>query len=272
MYPPFKGPSVSVVIPTLNEAENLPFVLPRIPTWVQEIILVDGSSTDNTVLVAQSLLPDIRIVQQKGRGKGSALRQGFAIATGDIIVMLDADGSTDPEEMGMFVRLLRNGADLVKGSRFLQGAGTADMPCYRRLGNCALTLFVRLLFGCAYSDLCYGYSAFWARTLPLLQLDADGFEIETLINLRALRAKLHVLEVHSLEARRIHGCSHLKTIPDGWRVFMTILRERFFPPTIEALMPAGIRMDFRGKSAPEYPLRAKELVGLEFEREKRQVQ
>lgn len=226
MSPAFKNPTVSVIIPTLNEAENLPHVLPRIPDWVDEVVLVDGNSTDNTVQVARELRSDIHIIRQQGQGKGAALRQGFAAARGDIIVMLDADGSTDPAEMGRYVRYLRDGADFVKGSRFLQGAGTTDMTSFRRLGNAFLTTFVKWLFGCSYTDLCYGYMAFWARVLPQLSLDADGFEIETLISLRALRAKLHVLEVHSFEAPRLHGASHLRTIPDGFRVLRTILNER----------------------------------------------
>src|SRR6185436_18666456 len=74
-------PRVSVIIPALNEAENLKYVLPRIPDWVHEVLLVDGNSTDTTVEVAHSLRPDIQIVQQQGRGKGAALRSGFAPAT-----------------------------------------------------------------------------------------------------------------------------------------------------------------------------------------------
>lgn len=220
---------VSVVIPALNEADNLPYVLPRIPSWVDEVLLVDGHSTDNTVEVAQRLWPSIRIVQQQGKGKGAALRSGFAAATGDIIVMLDADGSTDPAEMGLFVQVLCNGADFVKASRFLQGAGTSDMPLHRQFGNEVLTMMVRLLFGGRFSDLCYGYNAFWARVLPLLELDGDGFEIETMMNVRALRAGLKVVEMPSFEAERVHGVGRLRTIPDGWRVLKTIVKERLRP-------------------------------------------
>jgi len=222
-------PSVSVVIPALNEAKNLPFVLPRIPKWVCEVILVDGDSTDDTIEVARKLLPDIHIVRQRDCCKGAALRQGFDAATGDIIVMIDADGSTDPSEMGMFVRLLRNGADFVKGSRYLQGAGSADISFFRGAGNTALTVLVRLLFGGYFTDLCYGYMAFWRHWLPALHLDADGFEIETLMSVRALTARLKVFETHSYEAKRLHGESHLKAIPDGFRVLSTILKERFTP-------------------------------------------
>jgi glycosyltransferase involved in cell wall biosynthesis len=216
---------VSVVIPALNEAENLQHVLPRIPHWVDEIILVDGHSTDGTPDVAREICPDIRIVTQERKGKGEALRVGFKAATGDIIVMLDADGSTDPEEIPMFIGPLLAGADFVKGSRFLQGGGTADMSMLRRAGNWFFTKIVRMLHGGRYTDLCYGYNAFWARVLPALQLDGDGFEIETVMNVRALKAGLKVVEVPSFEQLRIHGESHLRTFPDGWRVLKAIRRE-----------------------------------------------
>lgn len=219
--------TITVVVPALNEAENLPHVLPLIPAWVSEIILVDGHSTDATVEVARALCPNIRVVQQQGRGKGAALRSGFAAAQGDIIVMLDADGSTSPQEIPAFVGALLSGADFVKGSRFMQGGGTADMPLYRQLGNGGLTLAVRVLFGGNFSDLCYGYNAFWRRVLPQLALDGDGFEIETMMNVRALRAGLRVAEVPSFEAERVYGVGRLRAFPDGWRVLKTIVRERF---------------------------------------------
>jgi glycosyltransferase involved in cell wall biosynthesis len=227
------GARVSVVVPALNEAENLPYVLPRIPSWIHEVILVDGRSTDDTVSVARQLLPNIRVVEQVGKGKGDALRLGFESATGDIIVMLDANGSTDPGEIPAFVGTLLSGADFAKGSRFNQGAGTTDMPLHRRLGNWVFVSAVRVLFGGRYSDLCYGYNAFWSRVVPRLQLNADGFEIETLMNIRALRADLRIAEVASFEAPRVFGEGRLQTWPDGWRVAKTIWREwrKPFRPT-----------------------------------------
>lgn len=219
--------SVSVVIPTLNEEKNLLFLLPLIPTWVKEIIIVDGYSTDRTRELAISLHPKIRVIYQSGPGKGSALRSGFAEASGDIIVMLDADGSHDPSEIPLFVSALLAGADFAKGSRFIQGGGTDDMEWYRRLGNWCLKLMVGLSFGGKYSDLCYGYNAFQSKSLDVLNLDADGFEIETQINIRALKNNLKIKEVPSFEAERMFGTSYLKTIPDGWRVLKTIVRETF---------------------------------------------
>ncbi len=218
-------PTISVVIPALNEAANLPHVLPRIPDYVHEVLLVDGHSHDGTDTVARALRPDIRIIQQARRGKGDALRCGFEAATGDIVVMLDADGSTDPAEIPNFVQALLAGADVAKGSRFLKGGGTADMPFYRRLGNWGFVLLVRVLFGANYSDLCYGYNAFWAYVLPSINLDSDGFEIETKLNVQVVREGFHVTEVPSFEKPRVYGDSRLRTFPDGWRVLTTILRE-----------------------------------------------
>ncbi len=221
--------SVSVVIPTLDEAKNLPHVLPGIPDWVHEIVLVDGGSTDGTIEMAKELRDDVVIIEDLTPGKGAALRRGFDVAEGDIIVMIDADGSMDPGEIPAFVSVLLGGSDYAKGSRFCHGGGTSDMEWYRKLGNWGLTQAVRLGFGGRYSDLCYGYNAFWASSVKRLELDADGFEIETLMNIRALTMGLTVTEVPSFESERVHGTSHLNTITDGWRVLKTIISERRNP-------------------------------------------
>jgi glycosyltransferase involved in cell wall biosynthesis len=228
-------PRVSVVIPTLNEARNLAHVFAALPADLHEVILVDGHSVDGTPDVARRLRPDVRVVNQTRTGKGNALACGFAAATGDIIVMIDADGSTDPAEIPRFVEALTSGADFAKGSRFAPGAGSSDITPLRRLGNKLLGLAVNVIYGTRYSDLCYGYNAFWARHAPAFGLQAespgqrkvwgDGFEIETVLNLRASAAGLAITEVPSFEHARIHGESNLRTLRDGQRVLRTILTE-----------------------------------------------
>lgn len=219
------APTVSVVIPALNEAANLPHVFATLPSWIHELVLVDGHSTDETVAVARTLRPDLKIVTQHGRGKGDALAAGFAACTGDIIVMIDADGSTDGREIVRFVGALAAGADFAKGSRFSNGGGTDDMTLFRRYGNRFLNVLVNQMYGTRLTDLCYGYSAFWSRHLDALAVDCPGFEVETLMTIRAAKAGLRIQEIPSHEQIRIHGASNLRAVRDGWRILRVITRE-----------------------------------------------
>jgi glycosyltransferase involved in cell wall biosynthesis len=219
------APAVSVVIPCKNEARNLPIVFATLPEWISEVVLVDGQSVDDTVAVAKECYPKIKIVHQVGAGKGDALRAGFAACTGDIIVMIDGDGSTDGNEIIRFVAALLAGADYAKGSRFASSGGSDDITWHRRLGNRALCGMVNVALGTRYTDLCYGYNAFWSRVLPELHLDCLGFEIETMMNIRAARAGLRVQEIPSHEKCRVHGTSNLRVVFDGWRIFKVIAAE-----------------------------------------------
>jgi glycosyltransferase involved in cell wall biosynthesis len=217
------------VIPALNEAANLPHVLTRIPAIVDEIVLVDGHSDDDTVAVARMLRPDVRVVFQNGRGKGNALACGFAAASGDIIVMLDGDASNDPGEIPRFVEALLRGHDFAKGSRYKLGGSSSDITPIRALGNRVLGLAVNVLFRTRYTDLCYGYNAFWRHCLPHMSVTCDGFEVETLINVRVARAGLAVTEVASVEHPRLYGESKLSAVRDGLRILRMIVSERAVP-------------------------------------------
>ncbi|MEV7787946.1 glycosyltransferase family 2 protein [Streptomyces sp. NPDC088106] len=220
------APPVSVVIPAMNEAENLPYVFKTLPDWIHEVVLVDGNSTDDTVEVARALWSGVKVVGQRGKGKGDALRSGFDACTGDIIVMVDADGSADGNEIVSYVSALVSGADFAKGSRFANGGGTDDMTFIRKLGNRVLCAAVNRKFGARYTDLCYGYNAFWRHCLDKIDLDCTGFEIETLMNIRVVKAGLRVQEIPSQEYLRIHGTSNLRAVHDGFRVLRVILGER----------------------------------------------
>jgi hypothetical protein len=218
-------PSVSLVIPTRNEARNVADVLDRLPKMITEVILVDASS-DVTKLMARSSRSDIRIIGEPAPGKGNALRAGLAAATGDVVVAMDADGSMSPEEIPRFVHPLAHGFDFTKGSRFMAGGGSLDITPIRRAGNRALVEAANLLLGVRYTDLCYGFFAFRKIFFDSLDLRSTGFEIETEIIVRAQLIGLRIAEVPSVELPRRNGESSLRAVRDGTRVLRTLLMER----------------------------------------------
>lgn len=223
---PATAPAVSLIIPARNEARNIAWVLEQVPDSVSEVILVDGESTDATLITARTCRPDIRVVPQDGPGKGSALRTGFLAATGDVIVMMDADGSMAPQEISHFLHFLDNGFDFVKGSRFIPGGGSLDITWFRRLGNRFLLAVFNMLYQSDLTDLCYGFCAFHRRYLDHLALTATGFEIEAEMTVRSLQAGLRIAEVPSLEMPRRAGKSNLNAIRDGVRVLNTVVNGR----------------------------------------------
>jgi glycosyltransferase involved in cell wall biosynthesis len=262
------APRISVVIPALNEALNLAVVLPQIPD-VHEVILVDGGSVDGTIATARRALPGIVTVLQGRRGKGNALAAGFARVTGDIVVTLDADGSADPGEIERFVQVLKDGADLAKGSRFAAGGGSADITAVRRIGNLFLNAVYRIGFRTPSTDLCYGFNAFWADLIPVLRLPdharpspsgrmqwGDGFEIETLMHCRFATAGACIVEVPSREKLRLFGESNLDAFADGLRVLRTLFTEWRRERSLRQRLSPGHR---RPRSLPE--MRDRSLTG-----------
>ena len=218
----------SVVIPTLNEAGNIVTVLRQLDQF-DDIVLVDGLSDDGTVALARATRPDITVLERKPRGKGDALRAGFEAATGDVIVIMDADGSMDPEEVNVFMSMVALGFDLVKGSRLACGGGSHDLTLVRQWGNAALCRLANTLFHTQWTDLCYGYLAFRRSCLPQLALTADGFEIESQILGHAALAGLRIAEIPSIEMPRLTGDSHLNARRDGTRILRAMLAARFAP-------------------------------------------
>jgi glycosyltransferase involved in cell wall biosynthesis len=217
--------TVSLVIPVRNEARNVAWVLEQISDNVDEIILVDGNSTDATVITARSYRPDLVVISQQGTGKGDAVRAGFRAATSDVVVIMDADGSMAPQEIGHYLHFLANGYDFVKGSRFIAGGGSLDITPLRRVGNRFLLAVFNSLFDAELTDLCYGFCAFHRRYLDLLALEATGFEIEAEMTVRASQAGLRIAEVPSMEMPRRHGKSNLRAVRDGFRVLRTVVRD-----------------------------------------------
>jgi Glycosyl transferase family 2 len=220
---------VSVVIPTLNEADCIAHVLARIPTSVREVIVVDGLSTDGTADVAAAARLDVRVVHQQVRGKGAAIRAGVEAASGDYIVLMDGDGSTDPAYISAFARVLAGGADYAKASRFLPGAGTDDMPFHRRVGSWLFVQLARVLFGTHFTDITYGYNAVRRDKRGAMALEIDGWAQEIVTNIRMVRYGMRVEELPAFEPRRIAGVAKLQTWSAGWTILRAILAERRHP-------------------------------------------
>ncbi len=242
--------TVTAVVPTLNERENLEWLLPRLYAneELDEIVIVDGESTDGTRELAaayaqDSLVPGphpvVRVISQPPRGKGAAMREGLAAATCDMIIMLDADGSMDPEEFSAFLALLRRGYQFVKGTRYGCGGGSDDLTGLRRHGNRALTWLANRLYRQNWTDLCYGYVALHRDAVEPLRLRSTGFEIETEMCVNAVRAGLRIAEIASHETERRFGVSNLNTWRDGWRVLRTMVRLRFAGPLASEDAGAG---------------------------------
>jgi anti-sigma regulatory factor (Ser/Thr protein kinase) len=199
------------------------------------VIVVVSEDDHESADAARAALPSAKVVYQTRKGKGNALACGFEQVNGDVIVTFDIDGSADPHEIPRFIDALAKGADLAKGSRFCPGGGSQDITQFRSFGNYGLNLLASGLTGTRFTDLCYGFNAFWADQLPMLCLPdsaaegpqfGDGFEIESMIIGRFAIAKAIIIEVPSYEYDRYYGETNLNAIKDGFRVLGTLLRDR----------------------------------------------
>ncbi len=232
--------SVSLIIPAMNESATLTSIIDSVPEYVDEIIVIDGRSKDNTFEIASNHPRVNKVLRQRSRGKGAALSLGFAVATCDLVAIIDADGSMDPAELKDFLNMFPQ-AEIVKGSRSKKLGGTsADLTVFRDLGNRALTKLCNFWFKENWTDLAYGYAVVDRKALGKLGLSSyddmgsvfghksygQGFEIEALIFCRSSKWGFRVLEVASAEHRRISGSSNLRAIRDGFRVLSAIIIEK----------------------------------------------
>lgn len=222
-----RAAKVSLVIPCLNEERGLRRILPAIPTAVDEIIIVDKQSKDGTLNVARWLCPDVVIVEQSSKGKGGALKEGLAVATGEIIVTMDGDGSMDPLDILDALRVLEEGDfDFVKGSRGLSPGGSADFTRIRHFGNAVLTLLANRLSNAAWTDITYGFNTYHRNLIPVAMSLMDGFEFEIQFATRLQNCGYKVGEFASWESPRVGGESKLDSIRDGFRILSVLLAER----------------------------------------------
>lgn len=201
-----KKSKVSIVIPTLNEEKSIGSVLDGLEALADEIIVVDGHSSDRTV---DEVKKRKVILIYDDKGKGSALRAGFKLATGDIIISMDADEANNKSEINDIISRIEEGYDVCMPSRFMRGGISDDITPLRVVGNNFYKFWVKLIWGVSYTDICYGFRGFRRKALAQLDLKADGFDIETEIGIKTAKRRLKYIEIPSHEGKRLHGSGKL---------------------------------------------------------------
>jgi glycosyltransferase involved in cell wall biosynthesis len=219
-------PPVSVVFCTHNDAPTIADVLRRVPSFVKDIVVVDCGSTDRTVELVREAAPRATLLVEESNDRGRAWRSGFARASGDIFVMLRGDGSHDPAEIPRFLAVLRTGADFAIGTRYLAGGGSAEMNRFRWFGDRFLTHLANWVLKARFSDIGYGYLAFWKRQLPDLRVERAKGDLEAVLPLRARRLGIRMVEVPSYESLRHHNPSNAQALREGFAMLRTIVAAR----------------------------------------------
>jgi glycosyltransferase involved in cell wall biosynthesis len=236
----YKNKTISVVIPAKNEEKNLLIVVKQIPRFIDEIIICVSSLSDTSWKVYNDLSNSypVKFIVQSKLGKGAAQKNAINSTIGEVIVLLDADGSTNPSEItNVLNMLIESNLDLVKGSRYLKLGGSDDLTAFRSFGNLILTRIGSLMYGQKYTDLAYGFVAYNRRSLMKLGATktdnkfeifsyGNGFEFETLVLSRMARSKMKIKEFPSYELKRLGGFSNLHAIRDGFRILFTLVFER----------------------------------------------
>lgn len=200
-------------------------MLRKIPEYVHEVIVVDGHSTDRTLEMVKKAQPDAKTILQRGKGKPCAMRQGVEAATGDIIVTLDGDGSSDPTEIPRFVEAILRGSDIAKGTRF--SAGSPRMSFHRQFLNIMLTVFTDFLYLAQFTDVTCGFNAFRRAAALSIDFVGTGFGYEPVIYALAKKSRYRIVEVPCTDRGRKSGTSKLPALTQGLKAVFVLLKERF---------------------------------------------
>lgn len=227
---------LSIVIPAHNEAGNLPELISAIDKVVAsvisteyEIFVVNDNSTDITEAVLKELKenhPALRYIHRKnGKGVGNTLRDGFKTAKGDIIITMDADLSHDPKYIPSLYSKLKEGYDIVIGSRYIKGGGM-DSTMGRLILSRGFAIFSNLL-GLNVHDATTGYRAQKKKVLDELSLESEGFEIHIEIPMKAKKRGFRLCEIPIKYAKRKEGRSKLSYISEGPRYIKIAIKSAF---------------------------------------------
>jgi glycosyltransferase involved in cell wall biosynthesis len=223
--------AISVVIPAYNEEKSIGLVIEQTTQVLDslgvpyEIIVVDDGSTDNTARIASTYKTTV-ISYPQNIGKGHALRKGFQQAQGEIIVMIDSDGTHRPKEITALVTPLFNGTDIVAGSRFL-GSIAGSTTRINRVGNFLLNTTIASLTGTRITDSQTGFRALKREAINKMHLTSTGFEIESEITVKGLKNGFKCQEIPITCERRLYNISRVKILRDGLRMFRTIIESNF---------------------------------------------
>ena len=217
----------TLFIPTRNEVEGMRVIMPRIRRdWVDEILVVDGDSTDGTIEYCQE--HEIKVIPQRGKGLAGAYWTCFGEAAGDVIIAFSPDNNSIPELIPAMIEQMRAGADLVIASRYKDDAKSKDDDAVTGFGNWMFTRLVRLLYGGNVTDALVMYRAFKKELVTKLKLtrsDKAYFEQELVI--RCLKHGLKIVEIPGDEPKRIGGVRKMHVLLNGTVVLYGILKELF---------------------------------------------
>ena len=229
---------ISIVVPAWNEEQTIGEVLLSIRGMTDDLVVVDGHSTDRTVEIA--LAYDARVVQENARGKGNAVRIGLTAVRHPITVFIDADGSHEPADIPRLVAPIRVGeADLVIGSRM--AGSESQMPKSRRLGNLFFARLVSLIGNHRISDSASGMRIIRRDVLPRLYPLPDGLNFTPVMSTRAIHEELRMIEVPIPYAERL-GRSKLTIVGDGTRFLQSIVWTAFQYNPVRVLGSFGIAL------------------------------
>ncbi|MDO8424410.1 MAG: glycosyltransferase family 2 protein [bacterium] len=213
---------VSLVIPTRNEINSLERTIKEIPAgFVDEIVVSDGHSTDGTRELAASL--GCKAITQEGKGFGLGIISGIKAATGDVIIIMDADGSQNPADIPQLLGKIKEGYDVGWGSRYLGRGKTADDTWLRYFGNKFFTTITGLIHGLWVADILYMFAAFKKDIFNKIELQSPGFEFCIELPVKAHRAGFKFGQVPCIERKRMAGKTKVNDLVDGYKIFKSIL-------------------------------------------------
>ena len=218
----------TLVIPTKNEIDGMKAIMPKIKKeWVDQILIVDGNSTDGTIKYARD--NGYEIMVQKTKGIGNGYREALPLIKGDVIVTFSPDGNSVPEKIPEVVEKMKRGYDLLIVSRYLQGAKSYDDDFFTKIGNKFFTITINLLFGGKYTDSLVIFRAYKKSLINDLKIDAEHMTFEEQISIRAAQKKLKITEIPGDEPPRIGGERKIRVFKTGLTLFLEIFKNFFNP-------------------------------------------